>query len=44
MHTLDHSLAGSYRAAELRAEAQRDAVARAAAPSALRQLARRFTR
>ena len=41
---LDQSLAGTYRAAELRTEARRDADARRVAPSPLRTLARRLSR
>jgi hypothetical protein len=48
MYALDQTLVGSYHAAELRAEARRDALARSAAPSThprtLRQLARRLGR
>jgi hypothetical protein len=44
MYALDQTLVGSYHAAELRAQARRDAMARRAAPSALRQLARRLAR
>ena len=44
MFALDQTLAGSYRAAELRAEARRDAEARRLAPSPLRALARRLAR
>lgn len=44
MFSLDHSLTGAYRAAELRAEARRDAEARRVSPSLLRALARRFAR
>jgi len=44
MFALDQSLAGAYRAAELRAEARRDGEARRIAASPLRALARRFSR
>ena len=42
MYALDQTLLSSYRAADLRAEARRDALARRVAPSTLRQLARRL--
>jgi hypothetical protein len=44
MYALDQTLASAYHTAELRAQARRDALARAAAPSTLRQLARRLGR
>jgi hypothetical protein len=44
MFALDQTLAGDYHVADLRAEARKDALARAAAPSLLRQLARRLAR
>ncbi|HUR52001.1 MAG TPA: hypothetical protein VMZ11_07750 [Mycobacteriales bacterium] len=44
MFALDQTLAGGYHVADLRAQARRDALARTAAPSSLRRLARRLTR
>ena len=44
MYALNQSLVGGYHAASLRAQARRDALARRAAPSPLRQLARRLGR
>ena len=44
MFALDQALAGDYHVADLRAQARRDALARKAAPSTLRQLARRLSR
>ena len=44
MIALDQTLAGGYHVADLRAQARRDALARQAAPSTLRQLARRLAR
>jgi hypothetical protein len=44
MYPLDQSLVAAYHAADLRAEARRDALARQLAPSPLRQLARRLGR
>ena len=44
MFALDQSLLGAYHAADLRAEARRDALARVAAPSSLRQIVRRLGR
>jgi len=44
MYALDQTLLGTYHAADLRAQARRDAEARRAAPSTIRQLARRLAR
>lgn len=44
MIVLDQTLAGEYRVAALRDLARRDALARQAAPSPLRRIARRFSR
>ena len=44
MFALDQSLAGSYHAQQLRAEARRDALARQASVHPLRALARRLSR